>query len=214
MTARSCSAQEEGRPARQANCAASLNGSPVSPGSQSEAVSLASYAQAQLPSAQSSATWAPEILQTPWRLSPERHFGIQQLEWNWAPHMSIPLIQQASASIHVADIFTKSPHNFMKLNKFLSGPNSTLFVIRFSPDCYLKVGGKISGEGSPSIACREWNYGHIPECYKIYIMKELLVSQLFRCFSLWLSHNLQENLTDPKTWVNSVPPDNEGLLSR
>lgn len=40
--------------------------------------------------------------------------------------MSVLLIHQASASIHVADAFTKSPHNFMKLIKFLSGPNSIL----------------------------------------------------------------------------------------
>lgn len=40
-----------------------------------------------------------------------------------------------------------------------------------------------------------------------------MVSQLFRYFSLSLLHNLQENLIDPKTWVNSVTPDNEGYCA-
>lgn len=55
---------------------------------------------------------------------------------------------------------------------------------------------------------------HIAEWYKIYIKKEYLVSQLFRCFSLWLSRNLQEDSIDPNSWADSVTPDNEGLLSR
>ena len=66
-----------------------------------------------------------------------------------------------------------------------------LFLL-FSSGCYLKAGGKISGEGSLSLACGVWYYMHISDWCKIYMKKEYLVSQLFRCFSLWLSHK--------KTW--------------
>lgn len=40
--------------------------------------------------------------------------------------MSVPLIQQASVPVHVADVFTKWFCNFMKLIKFLSVSNYIL----------------------------------------------------------------------------------------